>query len=243
MTPDPPLTPPTPPASEPPEGADRDQTVSSWLAVEPLDEVTRARLVRTALAATAAGTAAEPDADSAPGGHRVARLLAVAAALLAVLAVSLAVLLPRDDDTAPTALDRTEAGAEAERPGGVGNGSETFSVPAAPDTEAPTAAADQATETLALPDLGALGDVSTSSRLRDAVAATATRDRSGTGTTAVSGCALAAARALGTPTAAGTGTLDGRPATVLAVRRPDGASAAVATRGPSCGRVVSVVLT
>ena len=58
----------------------------------------------------------------------------------------------------------------------------------------------------------------------------------------VTGCAVSAGRALGTPIATGTGTIDGQPAVVIVVEQPTGATAVVAARGTSCDRVVSVVL-
>ncbi len=79
----------------------RDERLTGWLAVEPLDEVTRRRLVSTALAA-----AAEPDADAAHGATRrphAARWIATAAAIVVVLVVGLAL---RDRAAAVTTSSR-----------------------------------------------------------------------------------------------------------------------------------------
>lgn len=242
--------PPNPDAAGPPD--DRDPTVAAWLAVEPLDEVTRARLVRGALAAVdAAETASDPEVAPVASGvasvtrpsHRIVQLVAVAAVLLVVLAVSLAVLLPRGDDTTPTALDRTTT--ESDQPGASsGNAeedAEARTVPAAPSAEAPASAGDRDAGSVVLPVLGDLGDVSTAARLRDALAALDPTTSADRGATALSGCLLTAARALGTPVATGTGTIDGEAAVVVMVRRPDGATAAVAARGPDCAGAVSAV--
>ena len=216
----------TPPAPEPPDA--RDPRTAAWLAVEPLDEVTRARLVRAALAA-ADRPAEEPGGDgSGRAPHRTARFLALAAALLVVLVVGLAVVVRRtSNDPTPTAADapRAKAAPEAaQAPSAGGSGG--------------TAEAD-ATPT-ALPALGELGDVSTEAALSAAVApraAVATRTFG-----IVPACAVEAGRSLGTPVAAGTGTIDGKPATVVFVQRPDGLSGAIAVVNRTCEAVSSVLL-
>ena len=77
----------------------RDEVLAARLAVEPLDDVTRARLVRNAMEAAAeATTTNEPARRSAR-----TRWLAVAAALVVVLAVGLAVVLREDSGSEPTA--------------------------------------------------------------------------------------------------------------------------------------------
>ena len=225
-----------PPAPDPrrPEGsADaRDPQIAEWLAVEPLDEVTRARLVRDALADAGTGDPARPDRGGTGRRARWAVAASVAAALLVVLAIGLALLVPRGRDTTPTAAD-----APAQESDGRARGpAEDTTGLAAPDT----APSPDGAATLALPSIGDLGDVSTAVLLERAV-----QPRLLTPSGAaipLTGCAVSAARALGTPIGTGTGTIDGEPAVVIVVDQPTGATAVLAVPGPSCDRVVSVVL-
>ena len=80
------------------------------LQVEPLDEVTRARLVRTALAAAPAAA----DRGAADRGRRRARWLAAAAAIVAVVAVGVSVLV-RDSEPPQTTASAPTADAESEK--------------------------------------------------------------------------------------------------------------------------------
>jgi len=94
----------------------RDERVATLLAVEPLDEVTRRRLVRTAVA-------------SAPSRRpRLALVAPVAAAIVVGLVVG-AVLVNRPDDPTPTAAPATTAGPE---PRAAGDGVPNEAVAAPP---------------------------------------------------------------------------------------------------------------
>ena len=219
----------TPSAPEPPDA--RDPRTAEWLAVEPLDELTRARLVRSALAESDAA----PGPDASPGRNRTARFLAVAAALLVVLVAGIAVLVPRSsNDSTPTAADvpaaKRATPEAAEAPATDSSRSSGASGATAQADAAPTA----------LSPLGDLGDVSTRALLR--AAAGARRDPPFADRTVVPPtCAVQAGRSLGTPIAAGTGTVNGKPATVILVQRPDGLSGAVAVVDRSCALGPSVL--
>jgi hypothetical protein len=200
--------------------------MAGWLAVEPLDEVTRARLVRNAVAGSEDAIAG--DATAATGPRRTGRLLAVAAAVVVVLAVGIAVLVPRAEEPTPTAADAPAAKVAPE-------------AGQAPASDSSGAAARSEVAPVPLSPLGDLGDVSTAARLQAQVGAR--RDPRFAGPTLVPpGCAFAAARSLGTPRAAGTGSVDGKPATVILVERPDGREAAVAIVDGSCAVGPSVTL-
>jgi hypothetical protein len=203
--------PPRPPADG------RDLRVAAWLAVDPLDEVTRGRLVRAALDATESASAPTRPA------RRLAAAVAVAAALLVILLVGLAVLVPRTEDTRPTALDAPA-------------GKRAAGVDAAPESAGASVPA-----VLVLPSIGDLGDVSTPDRLARAARPRLPPTIDSTSVT-VSGCAVAAGRAFGTPTAAGTARIDGRRAVVIVTEQPAGTTAAVAVEGRTCDRAVSVLL-
>lgn len=183
----------------------RDPRVGEALRVEPLDEVTRTRLVTTALA--------RAPAPVRPA--RRARLIsasaaaAVAAALTAMVVASVVGLGSSDDGSRPAATgaqtsDRARTRADA-----------------APESAAsPADRSGQGDATL--PDLGDLGDVSVARALRMAVGAVRPA-----GTTRPPECALVAARGLGVPVAAGTGTVTGAPVTVFLVEPPQGGRAAL----------------
>lgn len=224
----------TPPPPSPADDA-RDARVAAWLAVDPLDEITRARLVRDAVAGADGATPVGADR------RRRGPLLAVAAVVVALVAVTLAVLATRDPGSSTTAADtpRTETGPAA-APAPESSRRSDEPVAAAPG-QAVAPAGDSAGTALVLADLGDLGDVSTPDRLGAAVAARLSVS-GGTTTTTVTGCASDAGRAFGTPVAAGTGEIGGRPATVVVATQAAGTTAAVAVRGRSCARGVSVVL-
>lgn len=218
-------TPPSPPGPD----DTRDPRVAAWLAVDPLDDVTRARLVRDALA----GSADAPTARPHPHRRRTMAVVGVAAAVVAALVVVGAVLVPRGDDTTPSAVDApaSKARPEASRPAG-------DSSAAGATAEAPPA------ETLRpgpLPALGDLGDVSSEAKLERAARGSLSVPL-GSPSTPLTGCAAAAGRAFGTPIAVGTGRIDGRRATVVAAHQAAGSTAVVAVAGRTCGRAVSVVL-
>ncbi|MFA5882692.1 MAG: hypothetical protein WDA60_02470 [Acidimicrobiia bacterium] len=218
----------TPSAPEPPDA--RDPRTAEWLAVEPLDRVTRARLVRSALAT--AGDASEEAPAAAPGRPRLARVLAIAAALLLVLVVGIAVLVPRSsDEPTPTAAHAPSAKRAAP---------DTAEAPASDSSRSSGATALEDAAPTPLPALGALGDVSTQALLR--AAATALRDPAFADPSFVPpACAVEAGRSFGTPIAAGTGTVNGKPATVILVQRPDGLSGAIAVVNRTCRPASSVL--
>jgi len=233
----------------PPDADDGlDPRFDGLVEVAPLDEVTRARLVRTALAGA---DEQAPDGEGGQGPERpparkpLARILAVAAALLVVLVVGLAVLVPRgSDDSRPTALDVPSDSAKRAGPTAplTPDASAAPTAEAAPSAGSESAVLDAPSASLALPSLGDLGDVSNATRLARAASARLTRPFDAT-TVTVSGCAASAGNAFGTPVAAGTGTIDGRRAVVVVVAaQPAGSRAVVAVRGRSCGRAVSAVL-
>jgi hypothetical protein len=153
------------------------------------------------------------------------------------------VLVPRgSDDSRPTALDAPSESAKRAAPPTIA----TPGAVAAPNLEESPAAASGSLDatvptSLAVPSLGDLGDVSTESRLARAASVRLARPYDST-TTTIEGCTVAAGRSLGTPVAAGTGTLDGRPAVVVVAEQPTGTTAVIAVRGRSCGRAVSAVL-
>ena len=236
----------TPPPPEPPDA--RDPRTAARLAVEPLDEVTRARLVRSALAAAdvpnEAG-AGDPDRSDESDGtagsqpnrspRRTARFLAVAAALAVVLVIGLAVLVPRSShDTTPTAADAPAAKAAPEVTPGAAQSPSSDSSGTSPAARPLTA----------LGPLGDLGDVSTPARLRAAVSAALATPVPGPtvppGTRLL--CALAAAIGDGTPAYVATGSVAGAPATVIVLDRPDGGRNAVAVVDRTCeaGPVVRI---
>ena len=210
-----------------PPGDARDPRTADWLAVDPLDEVTRARLVGAAMAGSEEAVAEPAAAVAAPSSRRgPTRVLAVAAALAATLAVGLAVLVPRGDESTPTAADvpASKVAPEAGR---------------APASDSSGALAQSQVAPTSLSPHGDLGDVSTGALLR--AGARSLRDPLFAAPTFIPrACAFEAARSLGTPVAAGTGTVDGKPATVILVERPDGRGGAVAVVDGSCALGPSV---
>jgi len=225
----------TPPPPRPPDD-DRDPRVGAWLAVEPLDEVTRARLVRRAVAE------ADRPAEPRPCRRPLVAVLAVAAALVVAVVVGIAALVSRDGESSFTAVD---APTSREMTRGA-PGAEQFSGDEAPTSGSPAmvpeptldALDEQDEQVVALRGLGDLGDVSTPRRLARAIAR---RVAAGEPATPLTGCALATSRELGAPVAAGTGRIADRAAVVVVVERADGTRAAIATT-PACGRVVSADL-
>ncbi len=232
----------------PPDADDgRDPRIAGLLEVEPLDEVTRARLVRTALAGAdepSTGHEGVQDPERSPERKALAAILSVAAALLVVLVVGLAVLVPRgSDDPGPTALDAPSDSAKRATPAApfLPDASAAPTVQEAPAAGSESSALEVQPAPLALPSLGDLGDVSNETRLARAASARLARPFDAT-TVTVKGCAASAGNAFGTPVAAGTGTIDGRRAVVVVAEQPAGTTAVVAVRGRSCGRGVSAVL-
>jgi hypothetical protein len=130
------------PGSDPEEGADgRDEQLATLLAVAPLEDHTRARLVRRALDA----------APVSPRRRRPVLLLSAAAALLVIVVTGAAILATSGGGQTSRAARRAAtptpvAGPQAGAPG-------------------PGAAAQVAPR-----DLGAIGDVTDAARLRHVVA-------------------------------------------------------------------------
>jgi len=216
-----------------PPDDDRDPKVAGWLAVEPLDDATRTRLVREAV-----------DAAHPAPRRSVLPIVAAAAALLVAVLVAVAVLVPRSSDD--TTVQATDAPAtspspeSAERESGSAAPDTAFSSPGSPRDVSGDAALDVG-EALVLPSIGALGDVSTEARLRRAIEARLPPAADAPPVTAT-GCAVAVGRTLGTPIAAGTGRVDGRRAVVVVTEQPSGTTAVVAVRGAPCGDSVAVVI-
>src|SRR3954449_6542907 len=80
---------------------ERNERIAARLETEPLDDVTRARLVRAAM--DAAASEASSSAADAPRSRTRLRWLSVAAAVVVVLAVGFAVLARHDSGSGPTA--------------------------------------------------------------------------------------------------------------------------------------------
>jgi hypothetical protein len=211
--------------SEPGDDA-RDERRAALLQTEPLDDVTRARLVRNAMAASE-GEAAPQAGRVHPSSARV-RWLAVAAAVVALVVAGIAVLARNDSGSAPTA---------ARAPKTV--------QPQSGASVAPNAIAENGDsvlrQTVGPVSLGDLGDVGNKANLRRAVAAaTATADTAFGATTAsptesatavgVPACPTTGVDRLGQRVAVGSGTVDGAPVTVYVVARKDGSRAAVIVR-------------
>lgn len=226
----------------PPRPPDRDPQTAEILAVAPLDEVTRARLVRTALGATS--SAGDPGVGDpggrgdptrrAPGWRRPVALVAGAAALLVGLAVGVAVLAPQGpDDTTATATGRSLVPTTA---GVAPAGGADVATPEA--DRGAIAAAPAPGDPVALDDLGDLGDVSTPTRLVGAVAPRLTAR--GSFTTTAGPCAATATGR--TPIATGAGTVAGRNVVVVVWRSADGSTTVAALRSGSCTPVVTADL-
>jgi hypothetical protein len=131
------------PGSDPDEGADgRDERLAALLAVSPLEDHTRARLVRRALAAAPV---------SSPGRRRPALLLSAAAALLVIVVTGAAIL-------------STSGGGQTSRAARRAAGPTPVAGPQA-GVPGPGSAAQVAPR-----DLGAVGDVTAAARLRQVVA-------------------------------------------------------------------------
>jgi negative regulator of sigma E activity len=208
----------------------RDINVAARLETEPLDDVTRARLVRAAMAASAPEDAVPAGVGPSRWPARVRRL-AVAAAVVAVAAVGLSVILRDDPDSAPTA-SRAESRADSKAT------DELRERLASPSVTNGGASADAAgAQSLRVGSgLGDLGNVGTAARLRRAIAAVAPEADTSAAATAsapspesaqLSACATTAAARLGRVVAAGTGTVDGDPVSVFVVERSNGKRVAV----------------
>jgi len=208
------------------EHDERDERLAALLETEPLDEVTRARLVRTAMAAIDSGDAAE-GGGSRRAGSRL-RWLSAAAAIVVVLAVGLAVFARNDSDSEPTA-------ARASR------------VPSTPslDTTTDLTIDPEAADGLEFRDvsnlrrLGELGDVGSAAKLRRAIAgaeaSAPARESKASDEAAQATSVLPRAATTGgcVPSLPGdvvgfgSGTAHGQAVTVYLVKRKDGSRVAV----------------
>jgi hypothetical protein len=190
---------------------ERDPEVAAWLAVDPLDEVTRRRLVSTALREGAPAAPARPTS-------RAWRWIAAAAAVVVLGVGALAIVTADGGNDATTAsrAPSSEGVAVAPKAGA------TLSVGDLGDLADPanlarlrdrTAAADSSAAAAPNPAFSEGGDVQHETR-----ASTACSDQLPDGTVL----------------ATGTGTLDGRPAVAVLLERPDGKQEIDAVLTDSC---------
>ena len=202
----------------------RDEGLAARLAVEPLDDVTRARLVRNAMDASAE---AAPTNEPARRSGR-SRWLAVAAALVVVLAVGLAVVLRDDSGSEPTAARAPKTGASQ-------------SESASPNA-ADSSGLDRTFSTnTGIRPLGDLGDVGSNPQLRravtaagaDAPSASTLSELDAQATATPAAAAPCVIKPRGKIVASGSGTAQGETVTVYVVERPSGSRVAVAV-GPNC---------
>ena len=207
----------------------RDERLAALLQTEPLDDVTRARLVRNAMAASEGS--AVPQAGRAHRSSARVRWLAVAAVLVALLAVGVAVLARDDSGSEPTAARAPKAAqpqsGAAESPNVPLNRSQ-LDQPFSGGSDVQT--------------LGNLGDVGKKAALRRAVtdvlspkkSPAAAADRAESTANAaqpesqtITACPYTELAELGRTIAVGTGTVDGAPVTVYVVERSNGDRVAV----------------
>lgn len=196
---------------------ERDPQLARWLEVEPLDDLTRRRLVTRALH--------ESGADSPKGSGRWrgrGRWLAVAAAVAVVLVVGLSLLATSGGDDGEQASPPAKSRATALAP-------ESFAaaLSAAPDVG----------------DYGNLDQPANRAALRKALerplqagapAAAAPNARDAAGASAPSAPAGCARGAVGTILARGRGTLEGRPVTVVLLEGSNGARSIEALFDGAC---------
>lgn len=197
---------------------ERDEQMAALLEVPPLDDVTRRRLVRGALA----------EAATAPGrGRRPGRWLVAAAVAVGVLAIGgVTALVLRDE----------------------GNGSETVAGKAREATpgDADTASGAAAATPQPLGDLGDVSEAAAlRARLAsftDVPPPSAADETEATTANVALPCLDAAVPAgTGPVTRAGTGTYDGTPAVVLVAAR-DGAEVAFVLDASTCAVLAEVPL-
>jgi hypothetical protein len=180
----------------------RDERIAEWLAPEPLDEVTRRRLIGTAMREREREPAASPSAPS-----RAWRWIATAAAIVVVLVAGLAVFTAQGGNQQAALND---AGKKRE------------------DTSSLTERASPRAASAPPVDVGDFGDLSDPANL-DRLRTTLEKARAGPESPAAvadAGSAFTSSAALstlacrdqlpaGTVTAVGSGTLDGRRAVVV----------------------------
>jgi hypothetical protein len=211
-----------------PDDDARDERVAAWLEAEPLDDVTRRRLVTNAMRET-----------SEKRDLHAARWIAAAAAIVVVLVGVLALVTAQgggDEPQAATPARTPASGAPSAAASGAG---------AQADSGAP-AAPYAASAAPAAVDVGAFGNLDRASnlgRLRTALEdAPGSLAAKGAERAAGDSSALAALGALpcrtglpvGTILAVGSGTLDGRAAVVVLTDPGDGARSIDAVLADPC---------
>jgi hypothetical protein len=207
----------------------RDPELAAVLAVAPLDDLTRARLVRTAIVEPP--DASRPDASRT--GGRLTAALGVAAALV-IGAMIGTLVVTRPDDPEPTTAARAPA---------------TSPAPSSPAPASPAEAGAPAFEPAAATLLGDLGAVASVSALRDAIAARleAADERAVAvpgGAATADGCVARGPDAAGLVviSAVGTATLGSTPVVVLVGPTPGGENLAVTLDPTSCAVLQTVTL-
>jgi hypothetical protein len=195
---------------------DRSPDVAAWLEVDPLDDVTRRRLVSTALRESEAAIA-PPTAQPS----RTWRWLAAAAVIVILLVGGLAILTSEGGNDTPTASRQDRATALAPEEFGK-------SIAAAPDVG----------------DFGDLDDAANLAALRTAIDHPSARQEApqavnGAGSDTASAAPLPSVAGCirsvtGTVVAHATGTIDGHPVTVLLVEADDGTRSIQALFQDSC---------
>lgn len=215
--------PPSDPGTPPPDDDARDEQIAGLLAVEPLDDLTRRRLVTTAVSAVDAGPADPDELHDEPdrlGRSRFAVLLPVAAAIAIGIVVG-ALVVTRPDDTTTTAARKD---------------TDTSVAAGAGSAPAPQAAVNPPAlnESSSLRSLGDLGDISDPETLSQAVGAAQLKDAAAATPTGV--CADIPPSDLGlvTTSAAGTGTAAGVAVNVIVGTDATGERIAVVLRSEDC---------
>lgn len=201
----------------------RDDELAAQLHVEPLDDVTRRRLVHRALAESAPDDAAAP---SSRGDRSLLTRLVAAAAVFFVLAVGVVALLTTSDNRegsleAGRDLDRSSSALPQAGSGSVAD--QGASVAAEGAASADANASDASSKTAPATILGDVGDLSTAAARRRLLAMIDAAPLA-TATAAASGPTLDGCEVGGTPSAVvyATGTVDGRNAFVVVNERADG---------------------
>jgi hypothetical protein len=214
----------TTPNPDPSEPDERDEPVAAALAVEPLDELTRRRLVRDAIA------------EAGGPGYSRSRLVAAASVAAAVLIGVIAgvLLVNRPDQPVTTAAAPAKAGA-----GGTVGEAANPSANSAPEA--------QRSAGVSFTPLGFANDVTGNDRLRARIEALLLQggESADSATPAQYVCADSQPEAFGLVaiTAAATGTYRSEPVTiVVGTAAPDGRVLAVVVRPSTCEVLTSVTL-
>ena len=215
----------------------RDDVLAAALAVEPLDEVARRRLVARALDASATAPNSAVTAATAASGSPVrgrARLAAIAAAIAFLVLGVLAVALPGGDTSEVAGRStghqnqKAAAPSAAEAPGATATTAPpTPVVAASPGTslgdQSTDAASSAANAGVAVADLGDLGDLTARGSRARVLDAASRQDDSVEASSATSATGSScASQQVDDLVATGRGKLDGRDALVLVTRRADG---------------------